>query len=248
MTSLLDYFDATYLINLKERTDRLELAKIELTRVGWTLGPSGVQLFPAVKFTDRASFPNTGIRGAFNSHHECLKRALAAQNKNVLILEDDVAFSPYVASHASRIIARLDDSDWDLVYFGHEHTGKLPVAESDDIGDLEFELRPWTGDIVGLHFYAAKRSVIPELVAHLDRLESGREGDQEFGPMPVDGAINVFRRFNLRIKTLIAVPKIGWQRPSRSDISPKNIDRVRILRPAVKALRDLKYFIRTRNS
>jgi glycosyl transferase family 25 len=246
MISLLDYFDATYLINLRERTDRLEAAKTELMRVGWALGSSGVQVFPALKFTDRAGFPNAGIRGAFCSHRECLKRGLAAHNTSVLILEDDVAFSSVVASHGSKIIAQLNASHWDIVYFGHENTGKIPIAESDNIGKHELQLQPWTRDIVGLHFYAIKLSIIPELISHLDRVERGREGDQEFGPMPVDGAINVFRRLNPHVRTLIAVPKIGWQRPSRSDISPKGIDGIMMLRPVVKALRDLKYFIQTR--
>jgi hypothetical protein len=248
MMSLPTYLGSAFLINLRERTDRLELAKAELSRVGWELGPSGVNLYSAKKFADRNGFPSAGVRGAFHSHFECLKLASAAGSCGALILEDDIAFSPAVATQASNIIAELQHRKWDFVYFGHENTGPISVGFNDH-SKSELQFHPWSGNIEGLHFYAVNGSIIHELLAHLDRVTKGAEGDQQFGPMPVDGAFNVFRRLNPHVKTLIASPKLGWQRPSRSDISPRRIDKVRALRPITTAFRYLKYLgqIRKRN-
>ena len=59
--------------------------------------------------------------------------------------------------------------------------------------------------------------------------------------MPVDGAYNEFRLRNPDVNTLIAAPKLGWQRPSRSDLTPQLIDRIGPLRPLVSLLRSVKH-------
>jgi hypothetical protein len=239
MQNLPQYFGASYLINLPERTDRLARARTEFGRAGWDVGPAGVELFPACKFEVRARFPNTGVRGAFHSHWECLQRA-EARRGNVLILEDDIALSPVLANATPTIVGWLDTNEWDLVYFGHYQTGAIPNATlTTKPEDICFE--PWGADIHGLHFYGANERVLSRLNAHLAKIADGIEGDQENGPMPVDGAINNFRRKNPDVRTFIGRPKLGWQSPSRSDITPGKLDRLHVLRPLTTVLRNMKH-------
>jgi hypothetical protein len=75
------YVDAVILMNLKERTDRLEETKREFIKVGIT----EFILFPAVK-------NKIGISGCTQSHYEIVKLAKENGYKNILIFEDDVTF------------------------------------------------------------------------------------------------------------------------------------------------------------
>lgn len=239
MTTLPEYFGAAYLINLPERTDRLKAVRREFSRVGWYIGPGGVEVFCGRKFTERATFPSPAVRGAFYSHWECLQRADAARQHRVLIFEDDIALAAALGFLTSSICARLDADDWDFVFFGHLETGATPNASS-RIKPSDVEFKTWDRDIQGLHFYGVNGRILHRLNAHLQRVASGVEGDQETGPMPIDGALNTFRRINPDVRTLIATPKLGWQRPSRSDITPKRFDRIRAIRPLISAIRNVK--------
>jgi glycosyl transferase, family 25 len=240
MATLFDYFHAAYVINLPERTDRRQSTEQELNRIGSTLGPGGVQIFPAQRFGDRGTFPSAGVRGAFHSHWHCLRQAQEEHKPHVLILEDDIAFSPLLPQLVPAILARLAADDWDVVFFGHEATGSIQRADARSIGSKP-KFLPWSDAIEGLHFYAVHGRILERLTDHLARVANGREGDQVMGPMPVDGALNNFRWLNPDIRTLIVDPKAGWQRPSRSDITPGTIDRIRLLRPLTTGLRELKH-------
>jgi glycosyl transferase family 25 len=238
MNNLLEYFGAAFLINLPKRTDRLRSAKKELARAGWTLGPGGVQLYAAETFTDRAGFPFPGSRGCFHSHAVCLRKAYSEGKKSVLMIEDDVAFSPAIRRLTPSIIAQLESGPWDFFYLGHEFTGDIPRATS---RTTDVKLAPITTEIRTTHCYAVNARIFERLLAHLDRVAKGREGDQEFGPMPIDGAFNIFRRYNPDVRGFITSPKISWQRSSRSDNHPHFFDHFQPLRPFVSALRNLKY-------
>jgi glycosyl transferase, family 25 len=239
MSALADYFGAAYLINLADRTDRLKSAKNELARVEWGIGPDDIELFVAQKFLDRKGFPNAGARGAFHSHLECLRRAYAKGRRGALILEDDIRFSSSLGLLTQAICTNLEISSWDFVFFGHYQTGEIPNAGPLTTPD-ELKFNKWTEEICGLHFYGVSQRILARLINHLERVSTGEEGDQEYGPMPVDGAINVFRRLNADVQTVIVCPKLGWQRPSRSDIMPWKLEQIRALRPLTGALHNLK--------
>ena len=243
MKILPQYFGASYVISLPERADRLQAAKREFARAGWGESQQGVQVLWGHKFAERGGFPNPGARGAFRSHWECLQRAEAAGSPRVLVLEDDIGLARSLAALTPSIIAQLEAAEWDLVYFGHLETGEIPDATAKtESGDIAF--LAWSGDIQGLHFYGVNGRILPRLNAHLERVATGTEGDQLMGPMPVDGALNTFRRLNPDVRTLIASPKLGWQRPSRSDISPKRFDDIQLLRPALTVLRSIKHAVK----
>jgi glycosyl transferase family 25 len=240
MSTLLEYFDATYMINRPERTDRLRSVRQQLAHVGWSVGPGGVEVFPACTFADRAGFPNAGARGCFHSHLECLRRAQLAQCRNILMLEDDVAFASALPRLAASVVSQLNRTAWDFVYFGHEETGDIPRADlRTQPSDVHFETTLQT--IHTTHFYAINGRVLPRIITHLERLSNGIEGDQVSGPMPIDGAFHLFRLKNPDVRCFITVPKLGWQRPSRSDIIPRRFDSLTVVRPIISVLRELKY-------
>jgi len=137
-------------------------------------------------------------------------------------------------------LALLDTLEWDFVFFGHEGTGGISRADR-RTSENDFGFDVCKGEILTAHFYGINGRILPSLIAHLDRLITGPEGDREAGPMPLDGAFNIFRKNNGDVRTLIAHPKLGWQRPSRSDITPKAFDHFPLLRPAITMLRELKH-------
>jgi len=238
MDRLVDYFGGAYLINLPERLDRLKSTKAQLIRVGWDIGPGGIEIFPALRFANRAGFPSVGSRGCFYSHLECLEQAYAEGRHSVLILEDDIALSPALPRLTSSIVSRLQTLQWDFVYFGHYGTGDVPVARR-NTEENELRLDLWMEGIFTTHFYGVSARILPRLIAHLRKLAYGPPGDQEAGPMPLDGAYNIFRRKNADVRCVIAHPRMGWQASFRSDIAPHLLDRWTVLRPVNSILREL---------
>jgi glycosyl transferase, family 25 len=241
MNRLPDFFGITFVINLPERVDRLRWIKKEIARVGWDMGPDGIQLFPACRFVDRANFPSAAIRGCFHSHLECLQQAHKQGCRSVLILEDDVTFAPPLPRLTRSILSQLESAEWDLVYFSHEHTGDDSIASwTSSEQDIKFE--DWgTRHILTGYFYGVHGRILPRLIDHLNRIKNSAEGDPVMGPMTYDGALNAFRTINGDVKTLIARPKLGRQRPFRSDITPRSFDNVLFLRPLTAVLRNLKH-------
>jgi GR25 family glycosyltransferase involved in LPS biosynthesis len=241
MQKLIEYFGGAYLINLPERKDRLRLAQRVLARANCVAG-GGLQIYAAKKFIDRAGFPDPGARGCFNSHAECLRLAQREGGRHVLLLEDDIALSSSLSRLAPSILSQLRSERWDLVYFGHERTGEIENANYRTV-DVRLAPIKSEAEMRTTHFYGVNNRILSRLIAHLDRVAAGSEGDQEFGPMPIDGALNIFRRKNRDIKTLIANPKLGWQRPSRSDITPRSFDNLRAFHSFTERLRELKYVV-----
>jgi glycosyl transferase family 25 len=239
MNSLPSLFGATFLINLPERVDRLKSAKVQFVRAGWEIGPSGVEIFAALRYQEAAGFPNAATRGCFQSHLQSLRLAHGRRASSVLLVEDDIALSTALPNLMPSIKARLATQEWDFIYFGHYGTGNISSAGRETNAD-ELVFDEWTGEILTTCFYGVRGQVLPRLIDHLDKHANGRTGDQEAGPMPIDGAYNIFRRNNRDIRCLIAHPKLGWQNSSRSDITPHALDKLPILRSARGLLRKLK--------
>jgi Glycosyltransferase family 25 (LPS biosynthesis protein) len=241
--TLSDFFGVTYLINLPERVDRLRAASEELARVGWSVAPAGVSVFPARRFDCAAGFQSIGERGCFSSHMECLRLALQEKRGDALLLEDDITFSSSLPRLTPAIIEQLRSTDWDFVYFGHEMTGPIPRA-THATTPRELRLVEYHEGVLTAHFYGVRSRIQARFLEHLENLLRRPPGDPEGGPMSFDGAISFFRKRNAGVRTLIAVPKLGWQRPSRSDLAPNRIDAVRILRPVLALGRGLMHRIR----
>jgi GR25 family glycosyltransferase involved in LPS biosynthesis len=235
--ALPSYFGAALVINLAERVDRRRSVEKEFQKAAW----ADYRFFPASRFDDAAGFKLPSWRGCFTSHLECLRLAQQQQLENVLIFEDDIALSPSISRLTPAIIATIRKLDWDFLYFGHEMTGNIARATPRTNGVL-FER--YDGEIMTAHFYAVNSRIIPRLITHFERNARTVPGDHEYGPMLPDGAYNTFRRYNKDVITYLANPKLGWQRPSRSDITPNVLDNYVALRSFMSFGRNVRLLIR----
>jgi GR25 family glycosyltransferase involved in LPS biosynthesis len=108
MDDLVKYFGAAYLINLRERKDRLASATKEFARAQWQFWSRGVELYAAQRFGDRAGFPSPQVRGCFYSHWGCIRAAHSQGQKSVLVMEDDIALASSLQKLTPAIISQLD--------------------------------------------------------------------------------------------------------------------------------------------
>ncbi|WP_058755652.1 hypothetical protein [Sphingomonas endophytica] len=186
---LFDQFDHVRIINLKHRTDRRAEMLGELRRLGADADPR-IGFFDAHRFDDAGSFTSIGARGVYHSHLAILEAAAAA-GQSVLILEDDVDFTPEARD-------TVLPENWQIFYGGHY--ASLPT-------DL------MNSDIIGAHCMAFRADVVPLLAAYLRDLLARDDHP------PIDGAYVWFRRAHPHLVTHFADPPIANQRPSRTDIA-----------------------------
>jgi len=208
--SLFDFFDKSYVINLPERKDRLNAMKQELKRMGISQLSEKVQIFSAIKPTDKGEFPSIGSRGCFLSHLGVLKEAKNQNLSYVLIMEDDLLFSNRLIKEQEKVVKELEDLDWDFAYLGH-----ILELTPTTRGIFQYYNEP----LVTAHFVAIKGKIINQLVDFLETLLSRPAEHPDGGPMYPDAAYSTFRARNPNIITLIANPCLGFQRPTTSDLA-----------------------------
>jgi len=207
------YFERVYIINLAERKDRRDQMVRELEKIQLSPSSGLVEFFPAIRPSSAGEFPSIGARGCFMSHLAVLKKAQADGLKNVLILEDDLAFSKVFIQSQTGILQHLQMTSWDFVFFGHS----VDVPDQMPVGFIPF---PGQSTMTCLHFYGIDQAIYTPLISFLDEVIQRPAGHPLGGAMHLDGAYNVFRRQNPHVKALIAAPNLGSQRSSRSDIAP----------------------------
>lgn len=201
-------FDTIRIINLPERRDRRRDMERELARIGLA-GDRRVSFFAAIRPADAGDFTSVGAHGIYLSQHAILKEAAAA-NQSVLILEDDCDFTAAVRDYQF-------DGDWDIFYGGYEAADPHNLADS---------------DIIGAHMMGFSAQGAQYVSAYLDRLQY--EGVHP----PIDAAYIWFRRAHPEVATCFAVPPLGIQRSSRSDIADlKFYDRLPLLAVAASFAR-----------
>jgi glycosyl transferase, family 25 len=231
--ALPDYFGAAFVINLSERIDRRRDFEEEIGPI-W----GAIPIYPAAKFADPAGFETAGWRGCFQSHLGCFQYAQAKALDSILIMEDDLTLCPSIPQLTPEIIEKIGLIDWDLLYFGHEPTSDIPRADRNTSSVTFIETN---GELMCTHFYGVRGRIISRLVTHFERNECTIPPDDRYGPMLPDAALNTFRRYNPDIRTYLAVPKLGWQRPSRSDVTARYFDRFRVIRPIIDRARSAKH-------
>lgn len=204
-------FDRVYVINLPDRTDRRREMTAQLERIGLADDPL-VQFFPAVRPADPGEFGSLGERGCFLSHLGALKDAVEKGYRSILILEDDVDWTPAALARNARLDA-LRDIDWGFLHGGRGHDR----AAADGAISL-VRLVPEQELLLG-HFIGLRGAVIGQMVAYLEAMLQRPKGSPEGGPMHVDGAYSWFRRAHPAVAAYVCVPSVAQQRSSRSDIS-----------------------------
>lgn len=235
----MDYFDRCFVINLPARGDRRRAMQAELDRVGMPFQPGKVEIFPGIRPDDAGPFPSLGARGCFESHLAILRTAKAEGLRNVLIMEDDLTIDPLFGENSERLIAELQTADWGFAFFGH-------VLDAEPTGP-DVRLSAYPGPIMTAHFYAINGAILDRLLAFFDALLQRPPGHPDGSPMHVDGAYSTFRKQNPDVLTLVALPSLGWQRSSRSDIYPNRwYDRWPVFRELAGLARALKTRLRGR--
>ena len=160
----------------------------------------------------------------------------AAKNKfrRILICEDDLNFVYDFNSRIDQVLAQLSRIDWALFYGGYRlYDGfGLQNARKDDRCIIAM---PATQTIGTAHFLAFQGQSIASAGRYLKEMVARSPGDLRGGPMHVDGAYSWFRKDNPQFTTVIATPELGYQRPSRSDISQLAwYDRLPIISTSIK--------------
>lgn len=213
--SFLAAFDRIAIINLPERADRRRAVTRELHRHGMAVDGARVRFVEAIRPDGPGDFPSTGARGCFLSHLKTLRQAQADGVRRLLVLEDDVMFTPALAQ-AEHLALALAGGGWHLAYPGHVQAA-LP-------GPLRWERS--SEPLVCAHCYAVPASALPVLVAFLEACLARPAGHPDGGPMHVDGALTVLRRQRPDLVTWVASRSLAGQRSSRSDIiGPSWLDR-----------------------
>lgn len=111
------FFDAIYCINLDRQADRWQALQEQLARVGLCFSGS-VRRVPAVETPDNHHV------GCALSHRAILEEARWQGLRNVLVLEDDVRFSPTAVADLAASLHELQDRAWDLLYLGGHRWGQ----------------------------------------------------------------------------------------------------------------------------
>ncbi len=208
-------FDRIRIINLPARSARRREMETELRRIGLS-GDPRVEFVDGVLVEDKAPFRAVGEKGVFIAQLKILAEAAAA-GESVLILEDDVDFTPAAETWQLQ-------SGVDIAYGGYE---------ASDPNDLE------ESDLIGAHCMGFSARATQALAPFLEQLLKHES------PPPIDGAYVWFRRQHQGFTTAFARPVIAVQRPSRSDIaSPNALDRIPLLRGPISIARSLKRRLR----
>jgi glycosyl transferase, family 25 len=242
-------FERLYVINLPERQDRRRAVLRELQQLQISPNTAKLDIFPAIKPETAGDFPSIGARGCFLSHLAILTAARDQQLGNVLIMEDDVGFSPSFVKYQSPILAELTRLNWDFLYLGHV-LPSLPVPKPTRLS-APGSFVDWQITTVGLqttHCLAINGQILPRLVEFLEELLTRPAGHPQGGPMHVDGAYSTFRAQNPDIVTLIAQPCLAVQCSSPSDVAEaKWFAQISVLKPLADLGRALQTYARKRS-
>ena len=212
-TNITSAFDRIYIINLNERKDRRDAMRVQLGNIGISSRDEKIEFFPAIRPKIASGFASVGARGCFLSHLNVLDDSLTRGFKRILIWEDDLNFSRDFNRRIDKVLAELDRLQWALFYGGYRMNGAGGRGYDQCVLTI-----PATQAIETAHFLGFQGDAIASAQRYLSAMLDRAPGDPNGGPMHVDGAYSWFRRSHPQFKTLIAVPELGYQRSSRSDI------------------------------
>lgn len=229
--TLADYFERAWIISLPDREDRRGQVVPQLESIGMPLQPGKVEFFDAFRPSDPQGFPSPGAHGCFRSHLAVLELAIAAGCRNVLVFEDDVAFSPVWTELEEDVERTLSQTPWDIAYLGH----------SSAITHEHHTFEPTRQVITGAHCYAVHGSCLVALRDFLQQMLERPPGHPQGGPMHYDGALRTFLVAHPERVALLSDPPLAFQSASKSDIAGGRwFDDVPALAGAVSLVRRLK--------
>ncbi len=157
-------FERTFVITLARRPERRERLENHLRGVGLDAGVEWVEAVDGRAETPPAGWAaGPGAWGCLRSHLKVLRRARDEHAAHVLLLEDDVLFSPHTVACLPGLVAALP-AEWGQFYLGGQH---LADPEGTDSPLL------WrAGNINRTHAWAASAGALPVIIDHLESLEA----------------------------------------------------------------------------
>ncbi|MBM9612966.1 glycosyltransferase [Desulfobulbus rhabdoformis] len=190
-----DFFDAIYCITLESRPDRMQAAKEQFALVG---------LAARVEFIVVARDEENPERGIFTSHQLCLRKALTAGARHILIFEDDVFFRKFDHERLRNACQFLEQGrGWDGFALGCLTSSSQPTSQK---GMVHIGYRCLT------HAYALNRPFAERIV------------EEPWQGVPIDGLFHA-----LKGDFFALYPMCAFQGQAASDNKTVWIDRMRTL-------------------
>ena len=237
--SFAEHFDRVYIINLPRRNDRWRHVERELDRVGVALKSGKVERFEAVRPETADGFESIGRRGVFLSHFAIARHVLQDGLQSVVVLEDDVAFTPAMLAHGASLVRQLQGRPWHIALLGYLEVD-APVAKRQELLVGPPAWLPLPGPRIGSHCYALHREVLPALVDYMAAVEKRPSGHPMGGRMGADATYNMFCSLHPQFTALVARPNLAGQMRSASDLMPRWFDQVPGLREMLRAARSFR--------
>jgi glycosyl transferase family 25 len=192
--SLNDFFDKIYCINLDRRPDRWEASQREFDRIGIE-----VERFSAVDGAnpDTSFVADTGLLpgeyGILDTHGSLLFTARDKGYESILILEDDIEFSPTFDKDWEAWHQEIP-ADWEMLYLGGNLVGWNPSPVTKHVHKGE--------GLFAIHAFALAGAALREIPLFLTQ-----------GPVDLQ-----YARQSVNYKSYIMVPRMAFQREDYSDI------------------------------
>ena len=193
-----DFFEEIYCINLDERTDRWEHAKLEFEKVELA---DKVRRFSAIKDID-------GSYGLIKSNLSIIEDVNSRNIKNVLIFEDDVNFINDTIEILTKSLEQLGKNNWSLFYLGGVMHEKCKLLSSNLV---------LINKAGAAHAVAYNKNVYKKIIEKYKNLDRIRD---------IEDVYDVFLYNNIQ-KTHISLmtnPMIAIQYPSYSNLVNGYVD------------------------
>jgi len=226
-------FGSRRLISMKIRVERRQRIDADLARYGLSLEKLGVEVFDGLVFDDANGFPSKGVRGCFTSHM-ILMQECAASGKSMLVLEDDIDFNFDRIAAFRKSVPDLQAVEWDVVYLGYI----MPKTR----GPLRLERHE--GGTIGGHFYGVKPAFAKAVAEYMLSCTTRPGGHPEGGPMYRDASFTMYRERHPEWVTKLAVPALGAQSSSRSDLTPKAYQKLPFVGTILDKIHEAKAWLR----
>jgi len=211
---LAEQFDARFVISLPERADRRRAFFADISKIT----TAKVELRPGHRYDTAAGFRSVGERGSMSSQIAVLREAYETGYRRVLVMEDDCVVHTGINEIGDSLKLALGSSSWDIALLG-----VLPATPLRAVGNPARPLVRSPVGVYGAHMVAYTRDCIRRLLPELARRYELPFDAEEGHPITFDGELTL-ARWQLRLRSLVAIPSLAAQRPSRSDITPGKWD------------------------
>ena len=202
-----DFFHAAYCINLARATERKEMCLQEFKKHSLDVSFWEATEGRHVKKSSYNPQLNNGEIGVYHSQLKLIRHAKKKNFKNILILEDDVAFVDDLQERFASVVGQIPE-DWDFIFLGcqnwfnnHDIFGEYQPP--DKISDTVYRI--YSGYC--LHAYAINNTAYDLMEGLWTRTYEGK---------PIDMLMS--EEIYAKCNTYMIRPPLAWQRKGYSYI------------------------------